>query len=107
MWLSRKLGISDVFNQSEDRPGLSACWLPLLVATIVGLWLYSPALRGPFVFDDRTLPYASPAAADVPFVAWLGVRPVLMFVYWLNYHASPDSTFLYHLVNVFLHVINA
>jgi Flp pilus assembly protein TadD len=82
--------------------------LAFLFALIAGVWLYGPALYGPWVFDDRTLPFASPAAQDMPLFAWLrGVRPVLMFTYWLNYNASTASTLSYHLVNVFLHVINA
>ncbi len=51
------------------------------------LCLYSRALHGHFIFDDLTLPYANSAGYG-PLSTWLsvtGVRPVLMFSYWLNY----------------------
>jgi len=107
MRLSRKRGVKGVISRTVDRVDLSFYCLAFLLAVIAGVWLYRPALHGPFVFDDRTLPFASPAASGMPLAAWLGVRPVLMFTYWLNYSLSSESTFLYHFVNVVLHVINS
>jgi tetratricopeptide (TPR) repeat protein len=70
------------------------------------LCLYWPALRGQFVFDDLSLPF-SKAMRDEPLGAWMaGVRPILMFTYWLNYRfggTRPDS---YHFMNLAIHFVN-
>ncbi|MDQ2901744.1 MAG: tetratricopeptide repeat protein [Acidobacteriota bacterium] len=82
-------------------------WLGLLAAIYCAFEVYSPGINGPFVFDDLTLPFGGSHAADLPFRAWLGVRPLLMISYWLNYQLSGESTFSYHVVNVALHVANS
>jgi tetratricopeptide (TPR) repeat protein len=79
----------------------------LYFAVFVGLvCLYWPALSGRFVFDDLSLPF-SKAMRDDPLSTWIsGVRPILMFSYWLNYHfwgTDPDS---YHLTNLAIHFVN-
>ncbi len=57
--------------------------LGILIAFVVGLDLYFPALNGPFVFDDFSLPYHTGISREI--IVWLsGVRPVLMLTYWLN-----------------------
>jgi hypothetical protein len=70
------------------------------------LCLYWPALHGRFVFDDLSLPF-SKVARDEPLWAWMsGVRPILMFTYWVNYQIGgtrPDS---YHLLNLLIHFVN-
>src|SRR5215472_12227536 len=56
-----------------------------LAVFVALLCLYWPALSGRFVFDDLSLPF-SKAMRDDPLSTWLsGVRPILMFTYWLNY----------------------
>jgi tetratricopeptide (TPR) repeat protein len=76
-----------------------------LSALIAAVILYQPALHGPFLFDDLALPF-SLTLGDSPLSVWLsGVRPVLMFSYWLNYQVSP-SPFGYHVVNVMIHACN-
>jgi protein O-mannosyl-transferase len=69
-----------------------------LSALIAGVTLYSPALHGPFVLDDLTLPFNRLSIA--------GVRPVLMFSYWLNYQLCGDGPFSMHVVNLLIHVTN-
>ncbi|MDQ6664672.1 MAG: tetratricopeptide repeat protein [Acidobacteriota bacterium] len=88
------------------RHGWHPWWLGL-AALICAFEIYSPGINGPFVFDDLTLPFGSSQAADFPFRAWLGVRPLLMISYWLNYRLSGESTFSYHAVNVLLHAANS
>ena len=87
-------------------------WLPvwvgfgaaILTAVCAAFIVYSPGLNGAFVFDDITLPFALPHR---PFRDWLGVRPLLMISYWLNYRLSGQETFTYHVANVLLHTANA
>jgi tetratricopeptide (TPR) repeat protein len=79
--------------------------MALAAALLAGLCVYAPALRGPFVFDDFGLPQARMAAE--PLRAWLaGVRPVLMFTYWLNHTVLGDAPSGYHAVNLLIHVVN-
>lgn len=76
-------------------------------ALVLTLWVYGPALNGPFLFDDMALPYAVPARATLPIEAWVTtVRPLLYFSFWLNYMASGSETLSYHLVNLVLHALN-
>lgn len=79
--------------------------LVCLIALVAAVMLYRPALHGPFLFDDLSLPF-SLTLGESPLSVWLsGVRPVLMFSYWLNHQLSP-SPFGYHVVNVMIHACN-
>jgi tetratricopeptide (TPR) repeat protein len=69
--------------------------------------IYGPALNGPFVFDDRYLPFMNPNDADAPLRSWLGVRPLLMFTYWVNYKISGLEPYSYHVVNAIFHALNS
>jgi len=76
------------------------------VALYIAFQVYGPALHGPFVFDDTDLPYHLPNF-PLKLRAWIrGVRPVLMFSYWIDYRLSTDP-FLFHVCNVFFHVANS
>lgn len=81
-------------------------WMPwtfLTAAVLMAFVVYSPAARGPFLFDDLSLPMNDPRIRpDVR--AWIGpIRPVLMFSYWLNYSVSETNPGSYHTLNVLLH----
>ncbi|MGA2212527.1 MAG: tetratricopeptide repeat protein [Bryobacteraceae bacterium] len=78
------------------------------IALIAAFEVYWPALRGPFLLDDTHLAYMLPEAARLPLQLWLRqMRPLLMFSFWLNFQQSgAESTFGYHLVNLFLHFFN-
>jgi len=85
----------------------------LLVALFVVFDVYWPAINGQFLLDDTYLPYMLPEYARVSLIGWLkGLRPLLMFSYWLNFqYAEParagmQDTFSYHFVNVVLHFFN-
>ena len=76
-------------------------------ALIAVWWAYSPALHGPFLFDDATLPFALPRAT-ANLVKWMsGVRPVTMFTYWINAKLSGNDPFSYHVLSVFFHLITS
>src|SRR4051812_7036527 len=82
-----------------DVPVRPLLWV-LAIAMAVGVLLYSSALRGGFVFDDEVLPFRRTTQNDA-IGAWLsGVRPFLMFTYWLNYLISGQDSYSYHAVNL-------
>lgn len=93
------------------RPGRRLPWWVLGAAVLGSLLaafaVYGPALHGEFLFDDVYLPFLLPDVQQAPLRAWLGVRPVLMISYWLNYQTSGLAPFPYHAVNVVLHALNA
>lgn len=79
-------------------------FLTLFVAFLV----YGPALNGPFLFDDRYLPFGNGMFPVDQFTAWLkGVRPVLMLSYWVNYALSKFQPYSYHAFNVIFHAANS
>ncbi len=85
-------------------------WAAALAGLIIVLAVYGPALSGAFVLDDRYLPFMDPNAAQMPFQTWVtGLRPLLYFSYWLNFHfqsnaVDPEG---YHLTNVLLHFLGS
>ncbi|HUB34345.1 MAG TPA: tetratricopeptide repeat protein [Bryobacteraceae bacterium] len=92
------------------RPSPSAPWLLFSAAAVLLLawWAYAPALHGPLLFDDVYLPFASSGMAREPLSAWVhGVRPVLMFSYWLNLAVSGSDTFSYHVFGLLIHLVTA
>jgi len=85
-------------------------WYPtgLLLGLFVTFQIYGPSISGPFLFDDRYLPFFLPDFAQAPLRFWLmSVRPLLMASYWINYQVSRTDPYSYHLVNVFLHFSHA
>ncbi len=78
------------------------------VALVAVLLVYGPALNGPFVFDDQYLPFFSPHYAEQPLlIATQGVRPFLMFSFWLNNRVAGTEPYTYHFWNVLLHLVNS
>lgn len=82
--------------------------LGLFIAFCAVYEVYSPALNGPFLLDDSYLPYMLPNFSTLPIGDWIrGLRPLLMFSYWLNFKQSGNEvTFGYHFVNLLLHFFN-
>lgn len=75
------------------------------VAVYAVFLVYSPALNGPYIFDDSSLPYHSVNFSN-DLSAWLGgVRPLLMLSYWVNYQVSQDPQG-FHITNVCIHLLN-
>src|SRR6476661_9271572 len=82
----------------------SSLWYYLAAAVLaifLAFEIYGPAIRGPFLFDDRGLPFYLPGWADMPLSAWImGVRPLLMFTYWINFQIGQTEPYWYHVFNV-------
>ncbi len=74
---------------------------------VIGLFLYAPAFRGPFLFDDSGLPFYGWGREEGLSVWIAGVRPALMFSYWLNRAIFGEGPVAYHAVNLVIHVFNA
>ena len=93
-----------------ERPEGPRLWhwlLAFAIATAAVFIVYGPALNGPFLLDDTYLPFMRPGWDAMPLRLWLaGVRPLLMFSFWLNFQMSQQNPFTYHLVNVVLHILN-
>ena len=88
----------------EPQWGLWA--IGMLVAAVVALCAYWPAMNGPFLFDDNFLPFAVSSVAAQPLSAWLhGLRPLLMATYWMSARLSPspDDTWWFHFLNIVIH----
>jgi len=86
---------------------LNFTFLLLAAVFLVGYFLYAPAFNGPFIFDDSGLPFYT-WNRESPVSAWVsGVRPALMFSYWMNRYLWGDSAGAYHAVNLFIHIVNA
>jgi tetratricopeptide (TPR) repeat protein len=65
-------------------------------------------MSGPFLFDDAGLPFAKATLHDRPLSDWVsGVRPVLMFSYWVNHSLWGENPVSYHAFNVLIHALNA
>jgi tetratricopeptide (TPR) repeat protein len=86
-------------------------WLYLVgafLAVFLAFEIYQPAIRGPFLYDDRYLPFFAPEFASAPLKNWIaGVRPALMLSYWANFQLVQLDPYWYHVVNVFFHAGNA
>jgi len=103
-------------QHAEPKPERTAApqhrYWPYLLAGFLTLaaafWAYGPALDGPFLFDDRTLPFGNGTFPVDQFLAWLnGVRPLLMFTFWMNYALTGFRPYSYHAFNVIFHAFNA
>ena len=96
----------DVTKSARELPW----WAPLAcccAAALILFQVYAPAMRAPFFFDDYTLPFTLQTYRIRPLSEWLsGMRPVLMFTYWINYQQSGIDPQTYHVLNIWLHFFN-
>jgi tetratricopeptide (TPR) repeat protein len=91
-----------------DQP--TAWWIQVLfgcASLFILFQVYAPAVRAPFFFDDFALPFTMQTYRIRPLLEWLsGVRPVLMFSYWINYQQGATDPHAYHILNIWLHFVN-
>jgi hypothetical protein len=89
-----------------DSSPFSLAGIVSLAALLIALCLYAPALRGAFIFDDLSLPFAL-GTRDTPLAGWLsGVRPVLMLSYWMNARIWGYDPLGFHALNLVIHALN-
>lgn len=79
----------------------------VLVAIFAAFLVYEPSLSGAFTFDDEYLPFLRADLQQAPLRAWLGVRPLLMVTYWINFRQAGTEPYAYHALNVLLHALNS
>lgn len=105
----------DLPDISGNRAGSGALVL-LRVAAIAaaGAWVYAPAIRGGWIWDDLEEVAANPALRDPAGLAniWLGrsgadYLPLKSTLQWVEWRLWGDSTLGYHLVSLGLHVLSA
>lgn len=83
-------------------------WMLAGAALLLSFLVYSPALRGPFLFDDLAMPSSRPGADQIPWTHWFsGNRPLLHLMMWAIRRAVGLNPFPYHLLNVLVHAANA
>jgi tetratricopeptide (TPR) repeat protein len=91
----------------ESKTELWPAALAMVAAVIAVFYVYGPALSGPFLLDDSYQPYQLDSFANAPLSAWLrGVRPLLMFSFWMTFQGAGANTGPYHFINVLLHLMN-
>src|SRR5258706_3220010 len=98
-------------HSENSRPTGSSRAYYFAVAALmlyIAFEVYGPALRGPFVYDDFSLPYYDPVFHTERFANWIHRdRPLLMLSYWINFQLSGRDPHWYHIFNLFFHLLNS
>jgi Flp pilus assembly protein TadD len=77
-----------------------------IAALLIAIFLYFPAIHGPFIFDDNVLNIRL-GERDEPIISALRTRrPVLSVSYWLDYQWTGDDPAGYREVNLAIHAVN-
>lgn len=89
--------------------------IPATLIVIMTFWIYSPAFRGDWLWDDALL-VADNALIHDPAGLWkiwfepsnlFDYQPIEVSVVWLEWHLWGANTLGYHLVSVLLHLLSA
>jgi tetratricopeptide (TPR) repeat protein len=81
-------------------------WLVALGALLLLFEVYGPAIDGPFLFDDRYLPFFAPQLQNEPLINWvLEPRALLMFSFWVDHARGGVEPHGYHVTNLVLHFL--
>ncbi|MGM0428447.1 MAG: tetratricopeptide repeat protein [Thermodesulfobacteriota bacterium] len=90
---------------------LGSPWVAIIILAFVTLFIYSNIYNAPFVFDDLVQIEDKTKIRDIS--RFLSIeqlfspRPLVEFTFALNYKFGKLNVFGYHLVNVFIHMMNA
>lgn len=92
--------------QPAGERGIPPVWV-MGAALAVALIVYLPALNGPFVFDDLTLPVLQEGNQATYSGAFGGARPLYYISLLAQYRWHGLDPFPFHLANWLLHAVNA
>jgi len=87
-------------------------WIAFL-AIVLFFLAYSPALDGPFVFDDQRQITDNPVVShgvglgETSFWTNINERPLTAFTLFLNHRISGADPFWFRITNMLLHILNA
>lgn len=88
---------------------------PAILIVVTTIWVYSPAMRGDWLWDDKELIGQNEVIVD-PHGLWriwsdpgslIDYYPILSSVEWIEWHLFHDATWSYHLVTLALHLAGA
>lgn len=106
---TRGVGTSVKNTKLTDK--LGSPWVAIMILAFVTLFIYSNIYNAPFVFDDLVQIEDKTKIRDMS--RFLSIdqlfapRPLVEFTFALNYKFGKLNVFGYHLVNVFIHMMNA
>jgi len=104
--------------RTADRPdeiGALPFWLRAGIIILAALWIYSPAMRGDWLWDDDWYITNQPLMRDLSGLfkfwfepgSWVEYYPLEETVLWIEWHLFGTDTLGYHLVTLALHIGNA
>lgn len=112
---SRKQKTDPASGWRPARSVAPSIWLKALGMAALALWIYWPALRGDWLWDDDTL-IANNHLVHDPSGLWkiwfqptglVDYLPLKVTLEWLEWHLWGNDTLGYHLVNLALHLASA
>jgi tetratricopeptide (TPR) repeat protein len=111
--MGKSLGQQTAVSPPVTNEWWTKPWLLALVLVIVTFMVYSPALRGGFVFDDAMITdNRLIKAGDGLRRFWFTTEapdyyPLTWSLWWLEWRLWGDNAAGYHVVNVLFHGVNA
>ncbi len=78
----------------------------------LGFLIYRNSIDGPFVFDDYSIIIDNPVIKSgqtfkkISFWTNINQRPIALFTFYLNYIVGQLDTTVFHITNIFIHIIN-
>ena len=107
----RTRGVSISVKNTKLTDKLGSPWVAIIILAFVTLFIYSNIYHAPFVFDDLVQIEDKTKIRDVgrflSIEQLFAPRPLVEFTFALNYKFGKLNVFGYHLVNVFIHMMNA
>jgi Tfp pilus assembly protein PilF len=114
-----KTDVGSPHRKTSHGEGRSAngmtLWVPALLIVLMTFWVYAPAIRGEWLWDDKELISQNEVILD-PHGLWriwsdpgslVDYYPVLSSVEWCEWRLFHQQTAGYHLVNIALHLLSA